>query len=71
MFSSNVFKAHDAGSVPNDRVHSWQPWGLPALPIGTGVPHGCELEGWFQVGSVCLGDRRAPFPELGDACQWN
>ena len=58
MFSANVFKAHDAWSVPNDRVHSWQPWVLPALPVGTGVPHGCELECWFQAGSVCLGDQR-------------
>ena len=33
---------------------------LSALPVGTGVPHGCELECWFQAGSVCLGDRRAP-----------
>ena len=60
MFSSNVFKARDAWSVPNDWVHSWQPWCLPALPVGTGVPRGYELEGWFQAGSVCLADRRAP-----------
>lgn len=60
MFASNVLKARDARSVPNDRAHSWQPWGLPALPVGTGVPCGCELEVWFQAGSVCSGDRRAP-----------
>ena len=60
MFPSNVLKAHDARSVPNDRARSWQPRGLPALPVGTGVPCGCELEGWFQAGSACSGDRRAP-----------
>ena len=60
VFSPNVFKAHDAWSIPNDQVHSWQPWVLPALPVGTRVPHGCELEGCFQAPSVCLGDRHAP-----------
>ena len=60
VFSSNVFKAGDGWSVPNDRVHSWQPWVLSALPVGTRVPHGCELKGWFQAESVCLGDGRAP-----------
>ena len=58
MFSAHVLKARDAWSVPNDWVHSWQPWCLPALPVGTGVPCGYELEGWFQAGSVCLGDQR-------------
>ena len=60
VFSQNVFKACDAWSVPNDRVHSWQPWVLSALSVGTGVPHGCELKEWFQAESLCLGDRHAP-----------
>ena len=68
VFSQNVFKACDAWSVPNDRVHSWQPWVLPALPVGTGVPRGCELKGWFQAESVCLGDRRAPWE--GERLAW-
>ena len=70
VFSQNVFKACDAWSVPNDRVHSWQPWILPALPVGTGVPRGCELEGWFQAESVCLGDRHAPPGGRASGTRW-
>ena len=69
MFSSNVFKARDAWLVPNDRVHSWQPWVLSALSVGTGVPRGCELKGWFQAESLCLGDRRAP--REGEHLAWS
>ena len=68
MFSSNVFKACDGWSVPNDRVHSWQPWVLSALPVGTRVPHGCELKGWFQAESVYLGDGGASWE--GEHLAW-
>ena len=64
----DVFKACDGWSVPNARVHSWLPWVLPALPVGTRVPRRCELKGWFQAESVCLGDRRAPWE--GERLAW-
>ena len=70
VFSPNVFKARDAWSIPNDQVHSWQPWVLPALPVGTRVPHGCELEGCFQAPSVCLGDRHAPPGGRASGTRW-
>lgn len=50
MLSSNVLKACDAWSVPNDRVHSWQPWGLLALPVGTGVPRGMSWKAGSRLG---------------------
>ena len=58
----------DGWSVPNARVHSWQPWVLSALSVGTGVPHGCELKEWFQAESLCLGDGRAP--REGERLAW-
>ena len=50
MFSSNVLKACDAWSVPDDWVHSWQPWGLPALPVGMGSCMGVSWEADSRLG---------------------
>ena len=50
VFSSNVLKALDAWSVPNDWAHSWQLWELPALPVGRGSCMGVSWEADSRLG---------------------